>query len=182
MRITVLCGGPSSEREISLISGRAVADALAATGINGPAAGATAVRVVPQSDGWYRCLLDGVTTDESDRFATALDELMAPLWEPRWLLPRPVLVARADVPSALRLTALRFAGRIAPGSLMWHAVPSLLATRRDRVAAFEAAWRQWVAPGARAIPASDPQAQGVLAARRGDDPFLTETQLRTLWT
>jgi D-alanine-D-alanine ligase len=32
MRVTVLCGGPSSEREISLISGNAVADALREAG------------------------------------------------------------------------------------------------------------------------------------------------------
>lgn len=32
MRITVLCGGPSSEREISLISGNAVANALREAG------------------------------------------------------------------------------------------------------------------------------------------------------
>src|SRR5438552_18817266 len=32
MQITVLCGGPSAEREISLISGRAVAEALRSVG------------------------------------------------------------------------------------------------------------------------------------------------------
>ena len=31
-RITVLCGGPSAEREVSLQSGRAIADALTSIG------------------------------------------------------------------------------------------------------------------------------------------------------
>src|SRR5262245_26618320 len=35
MRVTVLCGGPSEEREISLISGQGVADALRSMGHDG---------------------------------------------------------------------------------------------------------------------------------------------------
>jgi hypothetical protein len=61
-------------------------------------------------------------------------------------------------------------------------VPAIIARDRDRVAAFEAAWSRWVSPGARALPVSDPRAEAVLASRLGDDPFRTETQLRTLWT
>ena len=66
--------------------------------------------------------------------------------------------------------------------MTYHAVPGALASSRDRVAAFERAWASWVSPGERAIRASDPAGQGILAAHRGEDPFRIETQRRTLWT
>jgi superfamily II DNA or RNA helicase len=162
--------------------GRAVADALVATGQAGPEAGASSVRLVAQPDGWYRCLLDGVSTAESERFARALDELMAPLWDPRWLIPRPVVEVQPTLVGAARFALQRLSGRLPGTPQVWHPVPDALAARAEDVAAFQVAWRRWVAPHASAVRARDPQGEAVLAARRGDDPFRTETQLRTLWT
>ncbi|MFN8624079.1 MAG: DEAD/DEAH box helicase family protein [Chloroflexota bacterium] len=162
--------------------GRAVADALASTGLTGHGTDARAVRVVAQPDGWYRCLLDGASEADSERFATALDELMAPLWDPRWLISRPVLEVQPTLVGAAKYARQRLSGRFASAPQVWHTVPDVLATRQDHVAAFQAAWRRWVAPGATTIKARDPQGEAILAARRGDDPFRTETQLRTLWT
>ena len=177
-------GGLPTEMNLDTLGdlARAVADALVATGLNGSASGAGAVRVTPQPDGYYRCLLEGATTDESQRFAEALDQLVTPLWDPRWIIPRPVLETPPTVRGAGALALRLVAGRVTPGPQVWHAVPDLLATRQDRVAAFETAWRRWVAPGAIAIRERDPRGAVVLALRRGDDPFRTETQLRTLWT
>jgi hypothetical protein len=84
--------------------------------------------------------------------------------------------------ATLGLVVRRAVGRGRGAPEAWHAVPAALAGRRDRVAAFEAAWRRWVSPEAVAIPASDPRARLVLDLRTGEDPFRTETQLRTLWT
>jgi hypothetical protein len=61
-------------------------------------------------------------------------------------------------------------------------VPDALAGSQARVAAFERAWDRCVSPGQRAVRASDPAGEGILAAHRGEDPFGVETQLRTLWT
>jgi hypothetical protein len=162
--------------------GRAVADALAAAGLVAKGLGADAVRVVPQPDGYYRCFLAGASEEDSGRFAEALEELVSPLWDPRAIIPRRVepapdgLVATLGV--LVRSSLVR--GRGAPQ--VWHAVPVALAGRKDRLAAFEAAWSRWVSPGARALPARDPRAAAVLALRTGDDPFRVESQLRTLWT
>jgi hypothetical protein len=161
---------------------RAVADGLVEAGLSPAEAGAAAVRVVPRPDGHYRCSLDGVDEAASTRFAEALDELLAPLWDPSWLIPRRVVTAPPTLAGAARVAAERLGGRVRPATQVWHAVPSVLAGRRDRVAAFERAWRRWVSPGATAIRAREPAGAVVLALRRGDDPFAVETQLRTLWT
>jgi hypothetical protein len=162
--------------------GRAVADGLVGAGLAGPDAGASAVRLAAQPDGWYRCLLEGVSTAETERFARALDDLMAPLWDPRWLIPRPVVEVQPTLVGAARFTLQRVSGRLSGTPQVWHPVPDALAARAEHVAAFQVAWRRWVAPHATAVRARDPQGEAVLAARRGDDPFRTETQLRTLWT
>jgi superfamily II DNA or RNA helicase len=162
--------------------GRAVADGLVGAGLAGPDAGAAAVRLVAQPDGWYRCLLEGVSIADAERFAKALDELMAPLWDPRWLIPRPVVEVQPTLVGAARFALQRLSGRLPGTPQVWHPVPDALAGRAEQVAAFQLAWRRWVAPHAAAVRARDPQGEAVLAARRGDDPFQTETQLRTLWT
>jgi len=159
----------------------ALADGLRDAGLTDGTAGAAAVRIAPQPDGYYRCHLEGVPSEVAERFAEALDELVSPLWDPRWIIARRVEPSPAGLRETAALAIRRLAGgRGAP--LAWHAVPTVLARRRDSVAAFEAAWRRHVSPGARAIPVTDPVAQAVLATRAGDDPFRTETQLRTLWT
>jgi hypothetical protein len=162
--------------------GRALADALSATGLAAPSLGADAVRIFHQPDGYYRCFLDGASSPEAARFAEALEELVSPLWDPRWIIPRRVESPPADLAATLGVVARGFlaGGRVAPA--VWHAVPQALAGRRDRVAAFETAWSSWVSPGASAIAAGDPRAEAILALRTGDDPFRVETELRTLWT
>jgi hypothetical protein len=159
----------------------AVADALAATGLVAAGLDSRAVRVIPQSDGYYRCLLEGASDADARLFAEALEQLVEPLWDPRWIIARRVEAA----PSTLGGTVLLLASRALPGARgtrVWHAVPTVLARRKDRVAAFEAAWSRWVSRGAHALPVDDPRAQAILALRLGDDPFRVETQLRELWS
>jgi superfamily II DNA or RNA helicase len=162
--------------------GRALADAMAATGLVAPRLGAGAVRVLPQPDGYYRCFLDGASTDEAGRFAEALEELVSPLWDPRAIISRRVEAPPAGLAATLGVVVRRVVTRGRGAPQVWHAVPRILAGRKDRIAAFEAAWSRWVSEDAHALPARDPRAEVVLALRTGDDPFGVETQLRTLWT
>jgi hypothetical protein len=133
-------------------------------------------------DGYYRCFIAGASAEESGRFAAALEELVSPLWDPRAIIPRRVEQAPDGLLATLGIVVRSSLGQGRGAPQVWHAVPSALAGRKDRLAAFEAAWSGWVSPGARALPARDPRAEAVLALRTGDDPFLVETQLRTLWT
>jgi superfamily II DNA or RNA helicase len=162
--------------------GRAVAEALAATGRIDATADADAVRVLPQPDGYSRCLLEGVSEADAGRFAAAMEDVLAPLWEPRWIIGRRVIDEQRSLTGAARALAARLPGRVAPGRVTYHAVPDLLATSRERVAVFERSWARWVSPGQHAVRATDPGGEGILAAHRGEDPFRIETQLRTLWT
>lgn len=162
--------------------GRAVADALAATGSIDARHRAASVRVVPQPDGYHRCLLADASEADAGRFAEALEQTLEPIWDPRWMVPRRILDERATTRVATVALAGILTGGRAPGRVVHHAVPDILARRKDQVAAFETAWACWVSPGARAVRATDPAGVAILAAHRGEDPFRIETQLRTLWT
>ena len=140
------------------------------------------MRVLPQPDGYYRCSIEGASDDDSGRFAAAMDDLVAPVWDPRWIIPRRVVVAPPTLRGAVSVAIDRTVGRVRPMLVVHHAVPDLLATRQERVAVFADSWRRWVSPGAQPLRAADPAAQRVLELHRGDDPFEVETQLRTLWT
>jgi len=159
----------------------AVAEALRAAGGIGTAVGTDAIRVTAQDDGYYRCSLPGVSIEESRLFADSLDELLAPLSAPRYLIPRYVAEAPTSALRALML-ALRNSTERAPGSrVVYHAVPSYLAANHERVEAFRQAWNRHVSAGT-PLYYQDPQAQGILAVQRGEDPFKVTTQMRTVWS
>ncbi len=162
--------------------GRAVADALADGGLIAVGSGAASVRIVAQADGYHRCLLADATESDARRFAEALEQVLEPIWDPRWMVPRRILDERATTGAAVAALVTSLLRGRGPGRVVHHAVPDVLARRRDRVMAFERAWGRWVSPGARAMRATDPAGVAVLAAHRGEDPFRIETQLRTLWT
>ena len=56
-------------------------------------------------DGWLRCEMRGVPQHESELFVTSLDELLAPLTEPRYLLSRLVVTIPTDTSAGWRLAA-----------------------------------------------------------------------------
>jgi superfamily II DNA or RNA helicase len=159
----------------------ALADALRDAQCIAPDLGAHAVRVAPQADGYHRCYLDGATADESALFAGALDELLAPLARPRYLIPRDVAPERPSSALSAAALALRWAvgGRIGD-RVVYHAVPDALAGSRARVDAFERAWHRHVSQG-RALFHRDPRAQAVIELQRGENPFAVTSQLRELW-
>jgi superfamily II DNA or RNA helicase len=169
--------GPSSALE-DLAA--AVAEALAATALIDDRRTAASVRVAPQPDGYYRCYLEGATLPDSDLFATSLDELLAPIQSPRWIIPRYVPSPAGSFLGGLRLLAGRFGGARVGGAVVYHAVPAALAANKANVQAFAAAWNRHVSAG-RALYQDDPRAQAIIQLQRGEDPFAVTTQMRTLW-
>ena len=105
-----------------------VADGLKAAG--GAERGAEAVRITPDADGWIRCELSGVAAEQAQLFSAVLDELLAPLTEPRYLIGRKILL---PPPAGLARTALRRArsprasatrrGGMAPGAALVRPEP-----------------------------------------------------------
>ena len=156
----------------------AVADALHAAGLTGQ--DGDAVRVETQADGGYRTRRQEVPAAESALFAEALDEVRAPLSQPRYVVPRLILPPPAGPAAAAGLAVRRLVTGHVPATVVYHAVPTALSGNKKLALAFERAWNARVGPGA-VVYAGSPEGTGILAAQRGDDPFALTTQIRTLW-
>ena len=177
VRQAVERNGPSSAIDDMI---KALADALAASGGLRPDLGAGSIRVDVEQDGYYRCFLEGATLDESRLFADSADELLAPLANPRYIIPRYVGSRPGSIGAALKVyLRQRRMGRVGE-AIVYHAVPAYLAANKTRVAAFEAAWNRYVSAGS-AIFRTDPQFEGIVAAQGGDNVFDVTTQMRTVW-
>lgn len=142
--------------------------------------GAESVRIEALPDGQYRARLDQVPAAESALFSAALDEVLSPLAQPRYLIPRLVVPQPASLGAALALAARRLVTGHLPGAVVYHSVPAALAGKKELALTFQAAWNQRVSPG-EVVFASSPEGTGILAVQRGDDPFAVTTLIRTLW-
>lgn len=155
--------------------GAAVADALNTTGQT--SVGADGLEIAVDTDGSYRLHLAGVAEEESALFAASLEEALAPIAAPRYLVSRPV-VGDLDAVERLRLGV---SGRHAASAEAWHAVPAALGRRAADAKAFRAAWEQWVG-GSGLLYTGSPEGAGVLAAQRGSDPFDVTAVIRRHWS
>lgn len=164
-----ILGTPPTIAEVAA----AVADGLHATDLS--PVGAEAVRLLVDRDGEYRCALDGVEPEVSQRFAESLAEAVAPIGEPRYLLPRWTLT-----PGGTLRQMAHGIGRLRPDGEVWHAVPSVLGVRAARAQAYARAWNRWVG-GGEPVYTRNPEGAGILAATRGTDPFAVTSVLRTAW-
>jgi superfamily II DNA or RNA helicase len=156
----------------------ATADALHTAGL--VSRGADAVRVEALPDGGYRARLQEVPSDQSAVFAAALDEVLSPLAQPRYIVPRLIVTPPQGARAAVRLAARRLLAGPVPATVVYHAVPSVLGTNKKLATAFERAWNDRVSPG-ELLYTGAPEGAGILQVQRGDDPFEVTTQIRTLW-
>jgi hypothetical protein len=157
----------------------AVADGLRSTGGIRPELDPGRVRCVVQTDGYYRVYLDGCNPDEGRLFVQSLDEVLAPLDAPRYIIPRYVSDLRPNGLGAPLFLLQRVAGRFG-SRVVYHAVPGYLAVNKERVDAFRRAWNRHVSPG-RPLFMRDPRAQAIVEVQRGANPFSVTSQMRTLW-
>ncbi|MEW2352824.1 DEAD/DEAH box helicase family protein [Spirillospora sp. NPDC029432] len=155
----------------------AVADALEAAGL--APRGARAVAVRPEPDGTYRFSLDGVDALASERFAVALDEVLAPMAAPRYAVPRYILRPRTGE-ELLALTEAWYARDGGADGVVYHSVPAVFGRNRRRLAAFVTAWNAWISAGD-AVRTSTAEGEGILATHRGEDPLQATTVLRVAW-
>jgi hypothetical protein len=156
----------------------ATADALRQAGLVSQGPGA--LRLEPLPEGEYRARLADVSAAESATFAAALDEVLSPLANPRYIVPRLFVAPPADSRAARRLALGRGDGGGVPATVVYHAVPAVLGGNARLARVFAAAWQARVSPGEMLYTGS-PEGTGILAAQRGDDPFAVTTQIRTLW-
>jgi superfamily II DNA or RNA helicase len=157
----------------------ATADALREAGMI--SRDSSAVLIEPLPDGSYRARLTNVSAAESATFAAALDEVLSPLAQPRYIVPRLFIAPPASTRAALQLTRRHHRpGDGIPATVVYHAVPAVLGVNARLAKAFARAWNERVSPG-ELLYTGSPEGAGMLAAQRGDDPFDVTTQIRTLW-
>ena len=155
----------------------AVADALHEAGLVSRDGAAVQLEPLP---GGYRARLRDVSAAESALFAAALEEVLSPLAQPRYIVPRLFLPQPAGRRAAIALAVRRLTGRGIPATVVYHAVPAMLGANRKLAEVFARSWNARVSPG-ELLYAGSPEGTGILAAQRGDDPFAVTTQIRTLW-
>ncbi|WGL50606.1 DEAD/DEAH box helicase family protein [Nocardioides sp. BP30] len=155
----------------------AVADGLHAAGRL--PVGADRLRVEVDRSGTYRVRLAEVAEPHAALFASALDEVLAPLASPRYIISRWVVTDRER--TGHELARIGATGRIAPDGEVWHAVPSVLAGNAQEAEQFGRAWDHWIGGGAPLYTGS-PRGSGVLAAQRGADPLAVTTMIRRQWS
>jgi hypothetical protein len=119
----------------------AICDAYRSLGELGDRAAAS-LAIEPRASGYLRCYLPAATTEESQRFAGALDDALSPADFPRYLVSR--LVPAPDG-SPLRPLG-RFLARKPPFERRWVAVPEDLGRTKQRAEAYAEAWRRWLGP------------------------------------
>jgi hypothetical protein len=153
----------------------ALADGLQATGIT--TVGAAGVDWHVDTSGQLRVVFDPGPdgTDQSELFATALAEMVAPIGAPRYLVPRYVDDRVSTIESLLPLSTYR------PEGVVWHPVPAVLGARAELAQAFAAAWRTWVGGGP-AVYTGNPEGAGILAGCRGTDPWAVTSVQRRSWS
>jgi hypothetical protein len=139
-----------------------------------------AVRVEAQANDGYRARLQEVPTAESALFAEALDEVLAPLSQPRYVIGRLILPPPTGPATAAGLVLRRLVTGHIPATVVYHAVPTALSANKKLALTFERAWNTQVGPGS-VVYADSPEGTGILAAQRSDDPFAVTIQIRTLW-
>ncbi len=159
--------------------GYAVADGLHAAGLS--EVGASGVTGVVEADGAYRLALAGVDAQTSKLFAESLDEVLAAITAPRYVVPRYVVDTLPGPDDAVRAAGRAWLRGAAPdNAVVYHAVPSALGVNITRVTCFVEGWNRWISDGD-AVRIATPEGEGIIVTHRGADPFAATTGLRVAW-
>lgn len=98
--------------------------------------------------GWLRAYLEDATEDESEIFAEAMQEVLGPLENPRYVIPREVRVISETWLSGILPEVLAKFFRKKNNTLaMYHAVPKILCRNIEDAKVFEKQWNFKVSPG-----------------------------------
>jgi hypothetical protein len=158
----------------------AVADALKTAGLSEQ--GSAGVSATVEPDGSYRIALEGVDTATSQMFTDALDDVLAPLAAPRYVVPRYVAPELPTDDDSLRRAGREWLDGARPmNDVVYHAVPTVLGVNAARVDCFVTSWRHWVSAGD-PVRTATPEGEGILVTHRGQDPFAATTRLRVAWS
>ncbi len=122
-----------------------------------------------RQDGFYSFSLSTGSSEDAAAFAQAFREVVSPLGNPQWVMPRYELESPGD-------------GTVEPGRAprrlaSWHAVPG---RNRTFVQAFDRNWNRLVSPGD-PVSVRKPEGKAVLDAWQGQNPLGVVIRQRVLW-
>jgi superfamily II DNA or RNA helicase len=147
--------------------------------LSGQAAASLAIE--PRASGYLRCYLREATSEENQRFTSALDGALCPAEFPRYLISR---LVPAEGGGRLS-TALRPLGRVLrrepPFGRRWVAVPDDFGRTRKRAEAFAAAWRRWLGPAELQFALRSPAGRDTVAAVNAERCDDYQTSTRRIW-
>lgn len=129
------------------------------------------IKVSERSDGSYRVFLDDVEPEHSEYFAKCLKELLAPVTNQPYLIPKYEFAYKTDE----EFFEAYLKGKATPKIMAYHPVPSLLARSEKGREAFQNAWNKYVSAGFVTPTESKPE---VLKKYFGIGPSLAQ---RLLW-
>jgi superfamily II DNA or RNA helicase len=139
-------------------------------------AGAASLAIEPRESGYLRCVLTEATPEESARFATALDELVAVADAPRYLVTRPL----PDPGTGSATLLWRVLRRRPPFPVRHHPVPADLGARKERAEAFARAWGRHLGPTALVFTQRSDDGRRARAEAAAHDGGY-ETLVRDIW-
>jgi hypothetical protein len=139
-------------------------------------AAARSLEIEPRASGYVRCVLTEATPEESARFATALDELVAVSDAPRYLVARPLPDPDAGAAALLGRVLLRRP----PFPTRHHPVPDDLGRNKERAEAFARAWSRHLGPSGLTFTQRTDEGRRARAQAAAQDGGY-ETLVRDIW-
>jgi hypothetical protein len=118
-------------------------------------ASAQAITANDRGGGFVRLFLEQGTPQDNQLFTEALQETLAPLGQPRYVIPRQIVRVQDTFLSRtlgawlpkIAQPLIEPLKRRQSERVMWHAVPTALAKNQRLVAMFQKHWNQNVSPG-----------------------------------
>jgi hypothetical protein len=136
---------PWSDLTLAMMIGRSVLDALREVGL---ITSGGELRGGALAGGYVRVFLQYASKNDRDLFAECVAEVLGPLRNARYIIPRQVdLYDQTWLSRLLPEIFGRYFRKRHRELAMWHAVPTELARNKDRVAVFQRHWNKNISPG-----------------------------------
>ncbi|MGB1689767.1 MAG: hypothetical protein ACPHDM_03620, partial [Candidatus Poseidoniaceae archaeon] len=98
-----------------------------------------------RGSGWLRYHLKHASEDETAKFTKALEEVLGPLENPRYIISRPAMHMKDTWLTKLLPEVLaKFLRRAERSIQMYHTVPSIVANTKDRAEVFKKNWDYYI--------------------------------------
>ena len=134
-----------SDGTLTAAIGEAVLGALRETGLVDQGGG---IHLSERDGGYVRVFLENASEDDSTLFSEGLSEAIGPLGRPRYVIPRNVDHQEETFLSRLLPGVVgRYFRRTRREMAMLHAVPTVLARKRELVDVYQKHWNAHVSPG-----------------------------------